>query len=183
MRVLVACKRGSVAPRDKWGHCLCDLCKAAIKAGKSDRTEYHRKWRAENPEKVKQYTAKWNKANPEKRKAIEKAWKKANPEKVKQYSRDAGKKWAANNSGHRLEIVRARQLAKRQRTPPWADRSAIRAVYIEAARMTKVTGIPHEVDHIYPLQGESVSGLHVHNNLQVITRYQNRSKGTKTCAA
>lgn len=42
--------------------------------------------------------------------------------------------------------------------------------------MTHKTGIRHEVDHIIPLQGRTVSGLHVETNMQVITRAENRAK-------
>ena len=52
----------------------------------------------------------------------------------------------------------------------------IAAFYIEAARLTQESGIPHEVDHIIPIQHELVCGLHVPANLQVITRFLNRSK-------
>ncbi len=55
----------------------------------------------------------------------------------------------------------------------------IKAFYVEAERLTIKTGIQYEVDHIIPLQGEMVSGLHVHNNLQILTRSKNRSKQNK----
>jgi hypothetical protein len=38
------------------------------------------------------------------------------------------------------------------------------------------TGILHEVDHIYPLCGDTCSGLHVPWNLRVITKHENRVK-------
>jgi hypothetical protein len=60
--------------------------------------------------------------------------------------------------------------------PPWADREAIQAIYAEAR---KLTGIPHEVDHIEPLLGKNSSGLHVEYNLRVITRTENRRKGNR----
>ena len=69
-----------------------------------------------------------------------------------------------------------RRTAKLTRTPPWADMESIRAVYAEAQRLTASIGIPHHVDHIIPLQGKFVSGLHVHNNLQVLTGTENSSK-------
>jgi hypothetical protein len=72
--------------------------------------------------------------------------------------------------------VAKRRAARLQRTPPWADMGAIHQVYVEARRLTLETGIPHHVDHEIPLQGELVSGLHVHTNLQIITGSENSRK-------
>ena len=66
-----------------------------------------------------------------------------------------------------------RRAEKLKRTPAWADQQAIRTVYDEAARLTQETGEAHHVDHIIPLQGKLVSGLHVANNLQVLHWRQN----------
>jgi len=80
---------------------------------------------------------------------------------VKEMSARAGRKWAANNKGTRNASVKARQMAKRRAMPPWLDPAEVRPFYIEAARLTQETGIPHEVDHIYPLQAADSCGLHV----------------------
>lgn len=144
-----------------------------------DRKGYQKQWRQQNKEKVAAYTKKWNEANKDKRRQIEKDWRERNPDKVKEYNKKAGKKWATNNKGKRLSSVRARQLAKKHRTPPWVDNSELEKFYTESAKLTKETGIKHEVDHIIPLQGEAVSGLHVPWNLQILTQFENRSKGNK----
>jgi hypothetical protein len=65
---------------------------------------------------------------------------------------------------------------RRLRMAPWADAKAIRAIYAEAKRLTRETGLPHHVDHQIPLQGEFVSGLHVHNNLQILPGSENIKK-------
>lgn len=76
----------------------------------------------------------------------------------------------------------ARRAGIDRATPAWADRKAIRDVYVEAMRLTKTTGVLHEVDHIVPLRGTGVSGLHVHWNLRAIPHFENRAKSNKVLA-
>lgn len=64
-------------------------------------------------------------------------------------------------------------MAKAERIPSWADMKAIRAVYVQAAAL----GLT--VDHIIPLRGKTVSGLHVENNLRIITGRENDIKSNK----
>jgi hypothetical protein len=63
-------------------------------------------------------------------------------------------------------------------TPKWVTDEMIAPFFIERNRLTAITGIPHDVDHIYPLKSRdgSFSGLHVPANLQVIPSSENRSK-------
>lgn len=103
---------------------------------------------------------------------IKAAVKKAEADAFIQKCADDRAKTAANRRHHRAK----RRTAQLQRTPPWADMKAIERVYREAVRMEKETGIPHAVDHYYPLQGRNVSGLHVAGNLQVLTALDNLKK-------
>ncbi len=63
-------------------------------------------------------------------------------------------------------------LKRKLRVPLWADHEKIDEIY-----RNKPDG--YEVDHIIPLQGKNVSGLHVHNNLQYLSPTENKSKGNK----
>ena len=69
--------------------------------------------------------------------------------------------------------------AKLNATPAWADLNKIKMIYEQAARLTREIGIPHEVDHIYPLQSKVMCGLHVETNLQVVPTKVNQSKGNR----
>jgi hypothetical protein len=72
-----------------------------------------------------------------------------------------------------------RRATRLQRMPKWADRKAIAHMFEEARRLSRETGVRHSVDHLIPLQGESVSGLHVHYNMRVIPMHKNSSKGNR----
>lgn len=74
---------------------------------------------------------------------------------------------------------RLHEARKQEARPRWADVDAIAAIYAECARITRQTGIPHEVDHIVPLLGRDVCGLHVEGNLRVVPRHVNRRKSNK----
>lgn len=63
--------------------------------------------------------------------------------------------------------------------PSWADVAAIQAIYAEAQRLTTETGVPHEVDHVVPLLGRGVTGLHWEGNMRVVTRTENRRKSNR----
>ena len=85
-------------------------------------------------------------------------------------------KWRKKN----LPVMAAHQAKARAqrllREVKWADVQYIKDVYANAAEATKLFGVPFEVDHVVPLQGKLVSGLHVEDNLQVLPKHQNRSK-------
>lgn len=52
-------------------------------------------------------------------------------------------------------------------------------MYFESVRLTEETGVQHEVDHMVPIAGKNVCGLHVPWNLRVIPRLDNIRKSNK----
>lgn len=68
---------------------------------------------------------------------------------------------------------RLRESYCKQQTPTWANPTVIDAIYAEARR-TNMT-----VDHIVPLRGTNVCGLHVENNMQLLSRVDNARKGNR----
>lgn len=69
--------------------------------------------------------------------------------------------------------------ALEQATPKWLTKlhwEEMEAIYAEAKRITDETGVAMHVDHIVPIRGESVRGLHVPWNLQILTAQENISK-------
>lgn len=99
-------------------------------------------------------------------------WRERNPEAVKNYAAT----YSRSNSAVKAKLAAAYTARKLRATPAWADSSAIAEVYRIAARLTNKTGVPHEVDHIIPLRGKTVCGLHVHYNLRAIPARDNRRK-------
>ena len=72
-----------------------------------------------------------------------------------------------------------RRAFKINATPSWSNLEEIKDFYVLAKTLTDFTGIPHEVDHIVPLNHADVCGLHVPANLQVICKSDNRKKNNK----
>lgn len=88
--------------------------------------------------------------------------------------------WRSIPQERRTEMSARRRAAELNAVPAWltgSDLAEISIIYQAARQMTLATGVPHEVDHIIPLQGKTVQGLHVPWNLRVVTATANRAKG------
>jgi 5-methylcytosine-specific restriction endonuclease McrA len=104
--------------------------------------------------------------------ALSKAWNKANPEKTLV----AGRKAYAKDPSKAAARYAKRRANKKQATPAWADTKELHKFYLQARLKTLESEIAWEVDHIVPLAGVNVCGLHVPWNLQVIPATDNRRK-------
>lgn len=114
-------------------------------------------------------------------------WWAENEAKVDQWKREYSLEFAVEKL---RELGWQRQAAQLQATPHWADPKKMAAIYAEAERLTKETGIPHHVDHMVPIQGpiakygpfrgmRLVYGLHCEANLQILPGAENLSKGNR----
>lgn len=173
------CKNGHVEKRYTING-LCVTCSAEWTADYFRRNldkglAKTQRWQRNNPEKTKAIFAKWRGANREHDIARSREYRAAHPEE----SRARSAKYRDGNLGKLRESTRRSWDDCAQATPRWADMDAIHAVYDEAVRLERTTGIRYSVDHIIPVGAKTVSGLHVHWNLQAIPLKDNQSKGGK----
>jgi len=173
------CKRGHLCERyTKTSHCI-ECVKIQVTAWKQKNPNKYiasmRNWLDNNRDVHNIRVKRWQKANPEKVKNAATLWVKANPEKVKAKY----KRYAKNNPAEYTARAVASVARRAKRTPIWLtidDKWMMREAYKLAKLRTDMFGFIWEVDHVIPLRGEFVSGLHVPTNLQVIPRAENREK-------
>lgn len=89
------------------------------------------------------------------------------------------KKWRLSNMAKEAARAARRKAALLRACPPWANHDQIDKFYALARSLTEQTGVRHEVDHIHPLRGEALCGLHVPWNLQILTKSENSRKKNK----
>lgn len=146
----------------------------------NDCCKVHKKeWYAKNREtelaKAKEYhyATYADKREHKVQKAIE--WVKNNPEKYKINA----KKCYEKTKSKKMAYAGMRRALLRNAVPSWFDsvKQSIDGIYAMRDWMNlTMFGIKYEVDHIIPLTNKFVCGLHVPNNLQIITQFNNRSK-------
>lgn len=147
------------------------------------------RYREANKEVLKQKQKEYREKNSETKKNRDRLYYAANKDKIREY-REANKErralqfkeYAQNNKG-RIQAIKARRYtSKLKATPKWlskVDLDLIRTEYELSAWCSSVMGEPYHVDHIVPLQGKQVCGLHVPWNLRVIPATDNIKKGNK----
>jgi 5-methylcytosine-specific restriction endonuclease McrA len=166
------CKHGHIAPRKTKGACL-DCLKAEWQKGNETRAEYFRTYnKSDAGQKAKQEYYERNRQT-----VIEKAFSRPSEEKAA-----AKRRYKEANPDLYKELVSLRRRRFRQATPKWLSaeqKLEIRLQYRLAIELSRATKQRHAVDHIIPIQGENVCGLHVPWNLRVITQEENLKKSNK----
>jgi hypothetical protein len=126
---------------------------------------------------------KWRENNPGYATKIMRDFVDKNPNWFKEYYwRDPGrrsewhKKWMSQNPDKVYTYNSNRRALKISATPGWYDEAKVEEIFAECIKISKESGIKHNVDHIVPLNSPYVCGLHWHGNLQILTQVENFSK-------
>lgn len=143
---------------------------------KADDAAYHTRYRELNRELLREKSRIRYMANIEAER--ERCRLKANGPKARNYQ----KQWAKENQARRTANENKRRASKLQATPKWltnAHLGEILHIYEQAKELSWLSVGGLEVDHILPLQGKTVCGLHVPWNLQILPENLNRKKHNK----
>jgi hypothetical protein len=138
----------------------------------------NKKYREQNPEKIRQMHQDWRKDNAAHDAERKQQYRAQNAEKVKATYKEY---YEANYT--RMLAKRNKQHAdKLNRTPAWLTGDEfwmIEQAYELAALRTRLFGFAWHVDHVIPLRGKLVSGFHTPYNLQVIPAVDNLRKSNQ----
>lgn len=203
------CKRGHIAARTVSKHMCVECQKllarrhaeaneeklaaqksAWYQANKEKMSEYNRaylirnrarinanlsRYKAENPEKVKLWALKYRQSEEGKlkRSAHWESYSTTRRGEINARNRVRYRRLVETDRGKLNHLAALRRAERERATPPWANKGEIAKIYKMAAE------IGEEVDHIIPLRGKIVCGLHVETNLRIVPKSVNRKKYNK----
>lgn len=165
------CKRGHLAERTtcNW---RCVVCEQTYREEhRIEATKYSNQYRKDNTNKIKTTKTEWRKNNPKKWKEYNAKFRENNPEYHKQYRKD--------NPGIIIAAKLRRRVAEKQARPSWYESEQILILYRKRDELAELWDVDLQVDHVIPLRGVDVCGLHCWENLQIIEAKLNQIKSNK----
>lgn len=134
-----------------------------------EKTRYH-----QDPAKSRAQVRASRERNIEARREYDRRRYHENPERNAEARRRAGEWWKSNRGKANFMVARRRAWIKRA-TPAWLTAEQRRVIKVAYQIASELSGEWH-VDHVDPLRGEIVCGLHVPWNLQILPGDENRRK-------
>ena len=173
------CRNGHLDERSakdrKCYSCIRERNRVTYERDPEARRAHTRAWRRDNPDKAKQQGRRRHQRDPSRLKTWGQQWASENPDRAREVTLESGRRWCRKNP----DKVAVKRFRRTNAVPAWlsqADRDSIAEIYRRARRLTRTTGIVHHVDHIVPISGRTVCGLHVPWNLQILTAKANLAK-------
>lgn len=168
------CKNNHICERYvSGGHCIeCNI-------------DCQRQYREENREKYIEYQSKWREENPDyyhNRYNNYIDYHRQYYEENKKQKSEFMRRWREENKDKVNVLSANRRAARLNATPPWLTEEQLERIelFYSCAKENELTfGKKYHVDHIVPLQGKNVCGLHVPWNLQVLLASKNHKKSNK----
>lgn len=154
----------------------CKDCRRIYQISRKDKDNENRRiLYSKDPTKILERNSKYHSKNKEKIKEYISSYQKSNRDKLREYHKEYEVEWRNLNRGKVNAKASHYRATKMKQTPKWLTKEQLKQIEDFYSNCPK----GYEVDHIIPLQGENVRGLHVPWNLQYLTVFENRSKNNK----